>query len=154
MNNIKEYNISNSNYPVINILNNIHIFELIYSLNPKLLQKFNKTFVNEDNMKFICYMRNLSGLTLDNFYLNVSIEKKYIDKQIQYKITNNDLNFDNIQFKNFIVTITKLNDIQFNIKIEYSLDEELYSTVIINILNKLIAKLFSNLETYLCKITI
>ena len=85
MNNIKEYNISNSNYPVINILNNIHIFELIYSLNPKLLQKFNKTFVNEDNMKFICYMRNLSGLTLDNFYLNVSIEKNILINKFNAK---------------------------------------------------------------------
>lgn len=154
MNCIKEYNVTNDKYPVINILNNIYVFELIYSLNPDLLQRLDKTFIDEDNMNLVCYMKNLSGLTLDNFYLDVSIKKSNKDNQIQYKITNNNFNFDNIQFKEFIVTITELNDTHFTIKIEYSLDEDLYSRVIINILKKLIAKLFSNLETYLCKITI
>ena len=154
MNCIKEYNVTNDKYPVINILNNIYVFELIYSLNPDLLQRLDKTFIDEDNMNLVCYMKNLSGLTLDNFYLDVSIKKSNKDNQIQYKITNNNFNFDNIQFKEFIVTITELNDAHFTIKIEYSLDEDLYSRVIINILKKLIAKLFSNLETYLCKITI
>ena len=154
MNCIKEYNVTNDKYPVINILNNIYVFELIYSLNPDLLQRLDKTLIDEDNMNLVCYMKNLSGLTLDNFYLDVSIKKSNKDNQIQYKITNNNFNFDNIQFKEFIVTITELNDAHFTIKIEYSLDEDLYSRVIINILKKLIAKLFSNLETYLCKITI
>ena len=154
MNCIKEYNVTNDKYPVINILNNIYVFELIYSLNPDLLQRLDKTFIDEDNMNLVCYMKNLSGLTLDNFYLDVSIKKSNKNNQIQYKITNNNFNFDNIQFKEFIVTITELNDAHFTIKIEYSLDEDLYSRVIINILKKLIAKLFSNLETYLCKITI
>jgi hypothetical protein len=154
MNCIKEYNVTNDKYPIINILNNIYVFELIYSLNPDLLQRLDKTLIDEDNMNLVCYMKNLSGLTLENFYLDVSIKKSNKDNQIQYKITNNNLNFDNIQFKEFIVTITELNDSHFTIKIEYSLDEDLYSRVIINILKKLIAKLFSNLETYLCKITI
>lgn len=154
MNCIKEYNINNNKYPVINILNNIYVFELLYSLNPELLQKLDKTFINEDNMKFTCYMKNLSGLSLDNFHLDVSIEKTNKDNKIQYKIKNNNFNFDNIQFKKFIVTITELNDGHFTIELEYSLDEELYSRVIINILKKIIAKLFSNLETYLCQITI
>jgi hypothetical protein len=151
---IKEYNVTNDKYPIINILNNIYVFELIYSLNPDLLQRLDKTLIDEDNMNLVCYMKNLSGLTLENFYLDVSIKKSNKDNQIQYKITNNNFNFDNIQFKEFIVTITELNDSHFTIKIEYSLDEDLYSRVIINILKKLIAKLFSNLETYLCKITI
>ena len=154
MNCIKEYNVTNDKYPLINILNNIYVFELIYSLNPDLLQRLDKTLIDEDNMNLVCYMKNLSGLSLDNFYLDVSIKKNNRDNQIQYKITNNNFNFDNIQFKEFIVTISELNDSHFTIKIEYSLDEDLYSRVIINILKKVIAKLFSNLETYLCKITI
>ena len=151
---IKEYNVTNDKYPIINILNNIYVFELIYSLNPDLLQRLDKTLIDEDNMNLVCYMKNLSGLTLDNFYLDVSVKKSNKDNQIQYKITNNNFNFDNIQFKEFFVTITELNDNHFTIKIKYSLNEDLYSRVIINILKKLIAKLFSNLETYLCKITI
>lgn len=154
MNFEKTYVVYNENYPIINILNNINMFELIYVLNSDLLQNFNKHVKNDDNINIICYIKNLSGLTLDNFYIDVDIERKFENNDIQYVITNTNLDFDNIQFTNFTVTISKINDTEFTIKIQYSLNEELYSKMISNILKKLIAKLFSNLEKYLCEINI
>ena len=150
----KTYVVYNENYPIINILNNINMFELIYVLNPDLLQNFNKDVKNDNNMNFICYMKNLSGLTLDNFYIDINVEKKYDNNDIVYVVTNTNDDFDNIQFNNFTVTISKINDTEFNITIQYSFNEELYSKIINNILKKIIMKLFSNLQKYLCEINI
>ena len=150
----KTYVVYNENYPIINILNNINMFELIYVLNPDLLQNFNKDVKNDNNMNFICYMKNLSGLTLDNFYIDINVEKKYDNNDIVYVVNNTNDDFDNIQFNNFTVTISKINDTEFNITIQYSFNEELYSKIINNILKKIIMKLFSNLQKYLCEINI
>tara|TARA_B100000073_G_C23404934_1_gene440760 strand:+ start:12 stop:311 length:300 start_codon:yes stop_codon:yes gene_type:complete len=99
-------------------------------------------------------MKNLSGLTLDNFYIDINVEKKYDNNDIVYVVTNTNDDFDNIQFNNFTVTISKINDTEFNITIQYSFNEELYSKIINNILKKIIMKLFSNLQKYLCEINI
>tara|TARA_Y100000022_G_scaffold186216_1_gene182663 strand:- start:159 stop:653 length:495 start_codon:yes stop_codon:yes gene_type:complete len=150
---IKEYIVENNNYPIINILDNVHIFELIYELNGNLLQKFKKELINKNQINTICYMKNLSGLILDNFYLDINVVKKNTDDYITYYVKNNDLEFDNIQFNKFNVKISNLHTSKYLIKIEYEINEEIYSKPVVNLFKKIMIKLFSNLETYLCKIT-
>jgi len=150
---IKEYIVENNNYPIINILDNVHIFELIYELNGNLLQKFKKELINKNQINTICYMKNLSGLILDNFYLDINVVKKNTDDCITYYVKNNDLEFDNIQFNKFNVNISNLHTSKYLIKIEYEINEEIYSKPVVNLFKKIMIKLFSNLETYLCKIT-
>ena len=150
---VKEYIVENNNYPIINILNNIHIFELIYNLNINLLQKFKKKLINDNQINTICYMKNLYGLILDNFYLDINVIKNNTNDYITYTITNNDLEFDNIQFNLFNVKISNLLESKYLIKIEYDINENIYSKPIVNLFKKIMMKLFSNLETYLCKIT-
>ena len=150
---IKEYIVENNNYPIINILDNVHIFELIYELNGNLLQKFKKELINKNQINTICYMKNLSGLILDNFYLDINVVKKNTNDCITYYVKNNDLEFDNIQFNKFNVKIYNLHTSKYLIKIEYEINEEIYSKPVVNIFKKIMIKLFSNLETYLCKIT-
>lgn len=150
---VKEYIVENNNYPIINILNNIHIFELIYNLNINLLQKFKKKLISDKQINTICYMKNLSGLILDNFYLDINVVKNNTNDYITYTITNNDLEFDNIQFNLFNVKISNLLASKYLIKIEYEINENIYSKPIVNLFKKIMMKLFSNLETYLCKIT-
>ncbi len=98
-------------------------------------------------------MKNLSGLILDNFYLDINVIKKNTNNYITYNVTNSNLEFDNIQFNLFNVKISNLNASKYLIKIEYEINEEIYSKPIVNIFKKIMMKLFSNLETYLCKIT-
>jgi chemotaxis protein CheY-P-specific phosphatase CheC len=150
---IKEYIVENNNYPIINILDNVHIFELIYELNGNLLQKFKKELINKNQINTICYMKNLSGLILDNFYLDINVVKKNTNDCITYYVKNNDLEFDNIQFNKFNVKISNLHTSKYLIKIEYEINEEIYSKPVVNLFKKIMIKLFSNLETYLCKIT-
>jgi hypothetical protein len=150
---IKEYIVENNSYPIINILNNIYIFELIYNLNVNLLQKFKKKLISDNQINTTCYMKNLFGLILDNFYLDINVIKNNTNDFITYNITNNNLEFDNIQFNLFNVKISRLHTSKYLIKIEYEINEEIYSKPIVNIFKKIMMKLFSNLETYLCKIT-
>ena len=150
---VKEYIVENNSYPIINILNNVHIFELIYELNGNLLQKFKKKLISDSQINTICYMKNLSGLILDNFYLDINVIKINTNDYITYNVTNSNLEFDNIQFKLFNVKISKLHTSKYLIEIEYEINEEIYSKPIVNIFKKIMMKLFSNLETYLCKIT-
>ena len=98
-------------------------------------------------------MKNLSGLILDNFYLDINVVKKNTDDYITYYVKNNDLEFDNIQFNKFNVKISNLHTSKYLIKIEYEINEEIYSKPVVNLFKKIMIKLFSNLETYLCKIT-
>jgi hypothetical protein len=150
---VKEYIVENNNYPIINILDNIHVFELIYQLNKSLLQKFEKKIISDNQINTICYMKNLSGLILDNFYLDVNVVKNNMNDCIIYNVTNNNIEFDNIQFNIFNVKISNLYTSKYLIRIEYDINEKIYSKPIVNIFKKIMIKLFSNLETYLCKIT-
>lgn len=150
---VKEYIVENNNYPIINILDNIHVFELIYQLNKSLLQKFEKKIISDNQINTICYMKNLSGLILDNFYLDVNVVKNNMNDCIIYNVTNNNFEFDNIQFNIFNVKISNLYTSKYLIRIEYDINEKIYSKPIVNIFKKIMIKLFSNLETYLCKIT-
>mgnify|MGYP003974387783 CR=1 FL=1 len=150
---VKEYIVENNNYPIINILDNIHVFELIYQLNKSLLQKFEKKIISDNQINTICYMKNLSGLILDNFYLDINVVKNNTNDCIIYNVTNNNFEFDNIQFNIFNVKISNLHTSKYLIRIEYDINEKIYSKPIVNIFKKIMIKLFSNLETYLCKIT-
>jgi len=145
------YIVENNNYPIINILSNINIFELVYSLGTNILKDFKKNFINDDTMILACNFNNIP--ILSSFYINLMITKKLEDNKIIYVITNNDNEFDSIQFNYFNIYVTQQEQNKYKIILDYDINKEMYSKPIISFVNKILNKLFSNLETYLCKIT-
>jgi hypothetical protein len=149
-----EYIIENHNYPIINILNNIHIFELIYTLNTNLFFNFEKNIINDNEINIKIFLQNIGNITLDNFYLDLNVKKIIENNNIKFVIHNNDLEFDNIQFNYFEIEIDYINDNKYKIEMHYELNKDIYNKMINNIFNKILKKIFSNLHTYLCQINI
>ena len=81
------------------------------------------------------------------------ITRKLEENRIIYVITNNDNEFDSIQFNYFNIYITQQEHNKYKIILDYDINKEMYSKPIVSFVDKILNKLFSNLETYLCKIT-
>lgn len=145
------YIVENNNYPIINILSNLNIFELVYSLGTNILKDFKKKFINDNTMTMTCNFNNIP--ILSSFYINLMITRKLEDNRIIYVITNNDNEFDSIQFNYFNIYITQQEHNKYKIILDYDINKEMYSKPIVSFVDKILNKLFSNLETYLCKIT-
>ena len=154
-----EYNIvESSSVDYKNILHNINIFSFFYDSNPTFFHQSTSNVLSDNKVYQRLTLKNINNVKLDNYFLEVYIEKTACgDDKVKYVINNKTLDSNNIQFIYFTIQVQHCKpDIEKNmgphhkIIIDYKIDNDMYPTFMVSIFNKMIQKMFSNFYDSLC----
>lgn len=147
-----EYIVENENYPVFDVLKNINIFKLIFTINEEILSDFNKELLNDNEINVNFNLKQLKKLDLENFYLDLDIKREKGEDNVKFIIENSDDEIENIQFKKFVFDVIFVNEDKYKMLINYEINDELYDKKNVKIFSKIIKKIFKNLQVYLNKL--
>ena len=147
-----EYIVENENYPVFDVLKNINIFKLIFTINEEILSDFNKELLNDNEINVNFNLKELKKLNLKNFYLDLDIKREKGEDNVKFIIENSDDEIENIQFKKFVFDVIFVNEDKYKMLINYEINDELYDKKNVKIFSKIIKKIFKNLQVYLNKL--
>ena len=141
-----KYFINNPNFPMYKIMENFSIFELLEPTNTKLINNCTLNKISEDINDLNFGINDINDLGLDKFSIKLKIERIIEKNNIFYYLENINNDFENIQFNLFQITINKINNNKYTIDVNYNFNDQLYNKMLTNIFNKIIIKIFKNLE--------
>ena len=147
-----KYLIDNSNYPMNKIVENFSLFDFLEPTNTKLINNCVLKKISDDVTKIFFNFNDINNLGLDKFKINLKMKRQIYKNNILYFLENTNNDFENIQFSSFKILINKINNNKYTIDINYDFNNELYNKMLKNIFNKIIIKIFKNLEERLNKI--
>ncbi len=144
----KYYTLNKSNYNFIKNFSINNIFQLIFELNKNLFNSCNINFINS-NEGILCYtLKNINSINLDNFYLKVKFSEQIINDCTFIYLENTDLETDNIQISNTLITINKNNE-DLNLKFTCTIKENFYSKIVENLFKNILNKIIDNLIIFI-----